>query len=261
MQKRGLVFGIVTMFSVMMINFVSASFHYGYGGSFSLSDMLNSIDSSTMILGALFIIIFAFVNYALSKFFRDSRVVGTVIALAIALLTVYFININSWDYTYFFYNIGISEDLLATIAPLVLIGGIAFFWYKYGLCVMLILLGGLSIVLSLIGVVYEYETLFAIGVIILGIGLWVCLRRGREPREPREYGERISRKDRKKINYGKEAKRLRDKQKYDYYKSAEKQRRKHEERELRRRKARDEKVKKRYIRRYGRRAWKKRGGY
>ena len=53
MQKRGLMFAFTSIFLVAMINFVSAQF---YGG-FSLSDILSSIDSSTMILGIVFIVL------------------------------------------------------------------------------------------------------------------------------------------------------------------------------------------------------------
>ncbi|HLD55142.1 MAG TPA: hypothetical protein VJB35_02670, partial [Candidatus Nanoarchaeia archaeon] len=71
MYKREVLLG--GMFSLFMLNFVSA---YSYYGRFSLSGFLDSLDSSTVILGVFFILFFLFTNFALMKFFKNNALAG-----------------------------------------------------------------------------------------------------------------------------------------------------------------------------------------
>ena len=124
-----------------MMSFVSA--YYGYYSNFSLSDLLDSIDSSTMILGAMFIISFAFVNFALSRFFKGNRATAGVVAFVISALIVWGINKSGIDYESFFYDIGLSEGFLYAVLPLVLLAGLIFLIIKVGMGMALMIFGGL----------------------------------------------------------------------------------------------------------------------
>jgi len=176
MEKRGLVLTFVSVFlSVMLINIVSAQF---YGG-FSLSNMLNSIDPSTMILGTIFIISFALLNFSLSKFFRGNAGIAGIVAFAVSLLIVWGINQTGFDYSGLFYNIFffIPEDLLYTLIPFLLLGLIIYGFFKLGPGETLAILGGFLLAISFTELVYEKGLVGSIGAILLGFGLWRMLRK------------------------------------------------------------------------------------
>jgi len=173
MQKRGLMFAFTSIFLVAMINFVSAQF---YGG-FSLSDILSSIDSSTMILGVMFIVVFAFLKYSLSRVFRDNAAIAGVIAFAISLGVIWGVNRTGLDFEGFFYTLGVSEGFLFIILPLILIGGAAYLGIKYSFGALLTVIGGFFMILSFTDFIYETATTFIIGLIFLGIGFWLLMRR------------------------------------------------------------------------------------
>ena len=175
MQKRGLIFAFTPIFLMTMINFVSAQF---YGG-FSLSDILNSIDSSTMILGIIFIVAFALLNFSLSKFFHDNKAIAGIIAFAISLGITWVVNRTGLNFEGFFYTLGFSEGFLVTIVSLALIGGGIYFGVRYGFGVVLTLLGGFFIILSFTNFIYETGTTFIIGLIFLGIGIWLLSKKKR----------------------------------------------------------------------------------
>ena len=173
MQKKEFVLFFSSILLITMISFVSAQFY----GRYSLSDILNSVDPSTMILGVAFIVFFAFLNAALSRFFIDNKAIGGVIAFAISLLIIYGINRTGLDFEGFFYNIGFSEGFLATIISLVLIGGAIYLGIKYGFGILSTIIGGFFIILSFTDFIYETGTTFFIGVIFLVIGIWLLWRK------------------------------------------------------------------------------------
>ena len=259
MKKRGLMFAFTSVFLVAMINLVSAQF---YGG-FSLSDILSSIDQSTMILGVIFVVSLAFINQALIRtIFRDNAAIAGIIAFAISLLIIYGINLTGLDFEGFFYNLGFSEGFLSTVVLLALIGGGIYLGIKYGLGEMLMVLGGFFIILSFTDFIYETATTFIIGLIFLGIGGWLLSKKKRGIGGSYSPPERF-----RGIDYGQEASRLRDKQKYDYYKRVEEQRegqafkqRRNQERESRKSQIEEKKLRDRYARRYGKGAARKRFG-
>jgi hypothetical protein len=109
---------------------------------------------------------------------------------------------------------------------------------------------------------YEKGLPSIIGIVsfVVGFLLWRRRRKNRGPRSPRE-----KRPHKEPMGYGQRAKELRDKQTYLYYKGLEEQqrgqeqqRRRDQARELRRGRPPERTVKERYIRRFGKRAWKKR---
>lgn len=171
MQKKGLMLAFISVFSVMIINLVSAQFYGGY----SLSDILNSIDSSTLILGVIFVVSFGLINQALMRsVFRDNRGTGTIIALAVSLLIIYGINLTGLDFEGFFYTLGFSEGILYTILPLILIGGFIYLGIKLkSFGAVLAIFGGLLIVLSFTDFIYSKGTTMFIGILFLVVGFWL----------------------------------------------------------------------------------------
>ena len=167
-------FAFTSVFLVAMINLVSAQF---YGG-FSISDILSSIDQSTMILGVIFVVSLAFINQALIRtIFRDNAAIAGIIAFAISLLIIYGINLTGLDFEGFFYNLGFSEGFLSTVVLLALIGGGIYLGIKYGVGEMLMVLGGFFIILSFTDFIYETATTFILGLFFLGIGGWLLQRK------------------------------------------------------------------------------------
>ena len=82
------------------IGFVSAQYY----GRFSIGDILNQADPSTMVLGLIFVISVVVVRTALSRAgpFKDNNAAASVISLALSLLFIWSINRSGWNYYYFF---------------------------------------------------------------------------------------------------------------------------------------------------------------
>ncbi|MCX6746725.1 MAG: hypothetical protein NTU63_01160 [Candidatus Pacearchaeota archaeon] len=85
----------------------------------SLSDMLNSIDQSTVILFVVFIVAFAVLFFALLKFFKQNRAIAGIIAVALSFLIVYGMSKMDLSLEGFFSEIGISGELLSVILPII----------------------------------------------------------------------------------------------------------------------------------------------
>ena len=251
--KEGLVF-IVTL---MSINLVSASFHYGFS---SLDGLLSTFDSSTVFLTAIFLIAFVLIFWPLSKFFKENTLIPGIIAFALSFLLIFEVNRRGYDFTGFFYGIGISEGIFSLIIPLALIVGLIFSGFKYGWGITLASLGGFLIFITFTSIVYSKGTTFVLGAILLGIGIWLWMRGkngGIETQSPSQTP----------TDYAQETRRLRERQNYEYYKNQQEQRerqqsqqRRNQERELRRQQSKQQKIIDRYARRYGKKAARKRFG-
>jgi hypothetical protein len=149
----------------------------------SLGDLLNQIDQTTLILYAVFIISFSILFFALGKFFKDNRAIAGLISGALALLIVYGVNKTGLDIQGFVFNLGISQDVLATIIPIVLIAGIIFMIIKLKKDSLLVI-GGLLIAASFF--VYEQTLLIAVGVILAII--WFFMKFGKKNFKDRGAG-------------------------------------------------------------------------
>ncbi len=173
MKNKGL-FLMLTI-SFFLISFASA--YYGSYSSFSIGNLLDNIDPSTMILGALFIIFFFILNLTFGKFFKDSEgnpSKGTWIpALATTSLIIYGLNKTNFDFEELFYNIGFSEDILTTILPLILLAGIIFLIWKFTFGIVSMTCGGLLILISFTNLIYEKGITLVLGIILLGIGIYI----------------------------------------------------------------------------------------
>ena len=148
---------------LMMISFASAQ---------GLSDLLNQIDESTVILYAIFIVSFSVLFFSLNKVFKDNRTMAGVVSAVISFLIVYGVNKTGFDFQGFFFDIGISEEILMTIVPLIILVGAVFLIIKLKLASMYVF-GVLLIASSFF--VYEKTFLISLGIIFILIGFFVTL--------------------------------------------------------------------------------------
>ena len=92
MQKKSVLLIILSLF---LTNFVSA--YRGY----SLRDLFYRVDPGVLVSIVLFIIFFAFLNYILSRVFKDkygnvNTGTSVIISLCISALIVYWVNRSYW---------------------------------------------------------------------------------------------------------------------------------------------------------------------
>ncbi|MGD9275676.1 MAG: hypothetical protein PVJ67_00725 [Candidatus Pacearchaeota archaeon] len=161
---------MIFLFVFFSFSFVSAYYGSYYGGGFSLSDLLNEIDSETMLLGVTFIISFALINLSLARVFKDNKQVAGIVAFCIALFIAWGINKSGFDLENIFYSIGISEEFLLAVSPLVLGGIFIYSVIKWGGNGFI----GFGITLAVFGVIFFYEKFLSvfIGGVLIVIG-WV----------------------------------------------------------------------------------------
>lgn len=141
-----------------MLNLVSAQ---------GLSDLLDAIDQSTVVLYAVFIISFSLLFFSLSKMFKGNKATAGIISGILAFLLTYWVNKSEFDIEGFFFDIGISESAFSLILSIVIIGGIIFTIIKLKKS-SLFVFGSLMIISSFF--VYEKIILITIGVILFIVG-------------------------------------------------------------------------------------------
>ena len=187
MQKKSLLFLILGIF---LINFASAQIYSG--GSLDLG---NIFDSSLIMYGGAFVIFFAFINFLLGRsVFKDDEAKATraVISLAISAMAVYGLSTGEFLSGFGTGYVGnfFVGDILPTIITIIFIAGIVFFIWKWGFSNVLMILGALSIIVSVTNLAYEENVFFILGIIFLVIGLLLKFRK------PRIGGWRWQRKSR-----------------------------------------------------------------
>ena len=174
MQKKSL---LIFILGLMLINFVSA--YYGSYNSFSLGNLLDSIDSSTIVLGSIFLISFALLNFSLSRVFKDqygtpNKAMSGIIAFLVSLLMIYGINKTGFDYEGLFYGFGFSSDLLSFLAPIILLVGAIYIIWRLGFAALFLIAGLILVLLSYFtDLIYENGIATILGVTFLLIGLWL----------------------------------------------------------------------------------------
>ncbi|MDO8622772.1 MAG: hypothetical protein Q7R52_00845 [archaeon] len=167
-MKNKVIFSTAILTALFSLNLVSAQ-------SFSLSDFFYNIDPSTMILGVVFLISFALINFSLKRIFKDNAAVPAIVALCISLLIVYGLNLSGFDYENWIYGLGISEDLVYTISLVVLpIVGIYVLW-NYGWGYLLLGFGTLFGILSYFA--YEKTLLIVTSAAFIIIGVILIIKR------------------------------------------------------------------------------------
>jgi hypothetical protein len=143
-----------------------------------LSDLLNSLDQGTVILYSIFLLSFAILYFSLSKsLFKGNNTIAGIVAAIISFLIVYWENKSGFDFSGFFYNIGISSDMLMTALPIIIVIGAIFVIIKMK-GASLYVFGALLIASSVF--VYEGTIVIVLGVILIGIGIFVSSRKKEE---------------------------------------------------------------------------------
>jgi hypothetical protein len=183
MNKRVFTLSASALLMVFSLGLVSA--YYGSFSSFSLSDLLSGIDSSTMLLGSVFIICFSLIYFALGRFFKKAdgtpnTTIAAVIGLVISLFIIYGINQSDMDVQSLLFNVGVSESLTQTVAPFILIFGAIFLIWRLGVDYFFLIFGALFMIVAFFtNWVYEKGMVGIIGFFLLIIGLWLHRRRTR----------------------------------------------------------------------------------
>jgi membrane-associated HD superfamily phosphohydrolase len=159
-MKRGFAISIIFLL-IAATSFASAA---------SLSELLNQIDEATLVLFAIFLIVFVLLFFSLKRVFRGDTTTSGIISVMLSLLITYGVNKTGLDIQGLFSNIGISGEILSTILPIVILGGIVFliiFLAKNSLLVI----GGVLILLS--NFVYASTLLIVIGIILIVIRFFI----------------------------------------------------------------------------------------
>ena len=186
MEKRG----ILSVLSLLFINFVHAQFLGFDYGSFSISNFFNTIDPSTVIYGLLFLILFTVIFLALSRMglFKSRRrnefgmpisepntIAAAVVSFCISALIVYYLYISGYNVQDFFYSLGFSGSLgsIFVVVLLVIIGVFMIVKFKFPAFFMIagLLIMAISIFTDL---VYEKGLAFLIGFAALIIGIFMA---------------------------------------------------------------------------------------
>ncbi len=172
MQKKEFLF---LVFGIFLISFASAQSSLNLG---------NIFDPSLIIYGGTFVIFFAFINFLLGKsVFKgdEAKTTRVIISLVVSLMSVY--GLSTGD---FLSGVGTGYvgdlfvgDILPTILTIIFIAGIVFFIWKWGFSNVLMILGALSIIISLTNLAYEKNVFFVLGIILLVIGLLLKFRKPR----------------------------------------------------------------------------------
>jgi hypothetical protein len=169
-MKRGFfLFGILLLASIAL---VSAQY-----GSFSLSEILNSVEPSMIILGVIWVVSFALIYFSLNRLIlKDNPGIAAVIAFALSLLITWGYNQTGWNVQYLFPGLNISTDFLSSALPIILIIIVAvlFVTTKY---YAFTIIGGVCIIAGLLNWVYEKTLLFIIGAILLAVGIFFIIRK------------------------------------------------------------------------------------
>lgn len=167
----------ITLLLLSAMSFASAQ-------SGGLSELLNSIDEATLVLFAIFLIVFVLLFFSLKKMFKGDTTTSGIISVVLSLLITYGVNKTGFDLQGLFSNIGVSGEILSTALPIVIIGGIVFMIIKLAKN-SLLAIGGLFILLSFF--VYAKTLLIVIGVILIVLRFTVFMKRGRwEPKGRKE---------------------------------------------------------------------------
>jgi len=184
-MKKG-VFASAFLALLLMTNFVSAAFHYGFGGFGG-----GFVDWPTLVLNvSIFFILFALINWSLSRtrIFHGGTL--TVLSLASAFITYYYafyrtnfhLNISRY-FSDLLFNFGLSGDFIFPILSFIVIIILVLLARKIGLHGVLIGLGLFMIGLaSLTDIFYEDFAAFFIGVVLVGLGLLIWWFWGRRSR-------------------------------------------------------------------------------
>ncbi len=108
MQKRVL---SLLLLMIISLNFISAA-------TFSLKEILSTIDEGSLIVIFVFIVSFALIFFSSSKLFKTNNTIAAIISLATSFFITYWVSKSDLNLGNLFSNIGISEETLYIIIPI-----------------------------------------------------------------------------------------------------------------------------------------------
>jgi hypothetical protein len=143
-----------------------------------LNTTLSAIDPNTMLLGLLFVIFFALINFALVKTLKNKGT-SSIISFCVSLLAVYGINRTNLSLSGFFTKIGLSNTLIYSVVPILIIIGLIYMIWKLKLSKTLMLVGIFLVIISFTPIIYTKSTVMIIGIVlfILGLIFWIMKKR------------------------------------------------------------------------------------
>ena len=152
-----------------------------------LSDLLDSIAEGTLILLLVFVISFALLFFALNRALKGNTPIVAVISFALSFGITYWVNKADFDLGGWIYDIGISEEILSILIPILAIALIIFLVMKLRRD-SLFIFGGFLLASSLF--VYEKAIVIVLGIILILVRFFI----GRGRREKVESGGRRGRR-------------------------------------------------------------------
>lgn len=158
------------LFGISFAFLLIASVGFASADSMNVSDLLNAIDESTLVLISIFLITFVLLFFALNRAFKGNTATSGIISVMASLLITYGINKTGFDISGLFSDIGISGEIFSTILPIVIVAGIVFLIIKFAKNSLLII-GGLFLLLSLF--VYAQTLLIVVGVILIAVRFFI----------------------------------------------------------------------------------------
>lgn len=167
------------------------------------------IDPGSMVLIIFFVVIFALLMWILRRTgIGKNNAIATVIGLAISLLATYGLARSNFDLTDLIYSIGISEDIIYIIAPVLALLFIFFLSRKkdpttgrkkFSFKRFLIILGGLMIVLGFTPLIYQKEFFIIAGSGLILLGLLAGRGRGKNKNKGTNINYQNLEKERNKL--------------------------------------------------------------
>jgi hypothetical protein len=139
-------------------------------------ELLGGLDPDLIIYGLLFVIFFVVIQLALSKTLKDKSS-SSIVALRISLLAIYGISKTSFDLTGFSYGLGINDNIIYGIIPIIILAGLIYLFWKIRLRFILTAAGLILIAASFF--VYEKTALLIAGGILLVFGIILLIKESR----------------------------------------------------------------------------------
>ena len=147
---------------------------------------LSMINPAIVVMGALFLIFFALLVYILSKVFRDkygnvSTVTVGIISFCISVLIIYFGRDTIYN---IIDSLRLSNMILYVLSGAAILILLYLFRRRLRFCMVLMLAGaGLILIGALTDWFYQKWFVILFGIIILLLGIWLCARRPKLPRD------------------------------------------------------------------------------
>ncbi|MGY4884512.1 MAG: hypothetical protein ACP5NZ_02950 [Nanobdellota archaeon] len=147
-------------------------------------DLFGGVDANVILLALLFVIFFVIIQLALSRSLKDKSS-ASIIAFCVSLLCIYGISRTGLDFSEFFYNMGISDSVIYTIIPFIILAGLIYLFWKVKLRFILVCLGIGLLAGSMF--VYEKTAVRIIGGICLIVGIILMVKESRRSYKRRQY--------------------------------------------------------------------------